>query len=101
RRSERTAEKLRRAVEEAVTPELLTAVMRRVLRMALEGNMAAIRVVLERTCGRPAQQPTEPAALDFELPPLRTVQDCIVGTDRVAKAVCDGQLDGEAAKVFL
>lgn len=101
RRSERTAEKLRRAVEEAVTPEHLTAVMRRVLRMALEGNMAAIRVVLERTCGRPAQQPTEAVALDFELPPLRTVQDCIVATDRVATAVCDGQLDGEAAKVFL
>lgn len=101
RRPERAAEKLRKAVEDAVTPEHLAAVMRRVLRMALEGNMTAIRIVLERTCGRPAQAPSEVVALDFDLPPLRSVQDCTEAADRVARAVCDGQLDGELAKVFL
>lgn len=101
RRPERAAEKFRRAVEEAVAPEHLTAVMKRVLRMALEGNMAAIRIVLERSCGRPAQAPTEAVAFDFDLPPLRSVRDCTDATDRVATAVCGGQIDGEAAKVLL
>lgn len=101
RKPEQAAEALRRAVEEAVTPEHLGAVMRRLLRMALEGNLSAIRILLERTCGRPAQPATPAVALDFDLPPLRSVKDCTEATDRVAKAVCDGAIDGEMAKVFL
>ncbi len=45
----RTSE-LRRAAEEAITPEYVAAMVRKATRMGLEGNLAAMRLVFERTC---------------------------------------------------
>jgi hypothetical protein len=95
------AEQLRLAVEEAVTPEHLTAVMRRVLRMSLEGNLSAIRVLLERTCGRPAQAPTAGTTVNIDLPRLHTVAECTLAIDRLADGVCQGAIDHDAAKILL
>ncbi|MCC7066286.1 MAG: hypothetical protein IT456_26060 [Planctomycetes bacterium] len=101
RRPEQASEKLRRAVEEAISPDHLAAVMRRVLRQALEGNMTAVRILLERTCGRPAQAPTSGVSVSIDLPSLRSVADCTLAIDRLAQGICDGTVDREAAQVLL
>ena len=43
---------LRRAAEEAITPEHVAATVRKATRMGLEGDLAAMRLVFDRTCGR-------------------------------------------------
>lgn len=101
RKPEQAAEKLRRAVEEAITPDHLAAVMRRVLRQALEGNLTAARILLERTCGRPSQAPTPGAAVGMDLPSLQSSTDCLQAVDRLAEGVCSGAVDREAAKILL
>lgn len=89
------------AYEEAVTPEHLTAVMRRLTRAALEGNIPAARIVLERACGRPAEPPPTGTPIGVELPNLRTAADCNVALERIANAVCNGTVDREAARLML
>ena len=93
---------MRRAAEEAITPEHVGALMRRALRMALEGNLGAMRFVMERVCGRSAEAPAQPAApLELELPRLDTAADCNVALQRIAEAVCAGTVDREAAKMLI
>src|SRR5689334_1773025 len=46
--SRRKACELRRATEDAVTPEIASAVMRKVTMQALQGNLAAARIFFER-----------------------------------------------------
>lgn len=94
-------DELRRAVEQAITPAHLEAVLRRVLRSALEGNLTAARVVLERTCGRPSAAPPLAAAVGIDLPPLITTADCSSAIDQIAAGVCNGSVDREAAKTLL
>ena len=78
--------KLRRAAQEAVTAEHIATMMRRALRMALEGNLAAMRFVAERTLGRvPEAALGEP--LDLVMPNLRTVASCTTAIDRLVEAV--------------
>ena len=90
--SRRRAE-LRRAAEEAVTPEHITAVVRRAVRMALEGNLGAAKLVLDHTCGKAAESPAEPRPLGFTMPPLQSVADCSAAIDLVTAALCAGQID--------
>jgi hypothetical protein len=75
--------------------------MRRALRMALEGNLAAIRFVVERTCGRAPEAPAEGLALDITLPRLQTVANCTAAIDRILEAVCQGTIDRDSAKMLV
>ena len=43
---------LQRAAQDAVTPEHVAAMMRKAMRLALEGSLTAMRFVMERTVGR-------------------------------------------------
>lgn len=52
--------KLRSALLEAVRPEDLEAITRKLVELATGGDIAAARVILERTLGRP----TEPDLLE-------------------------------------
>ncbi len=101
RPSVRTVDRLRQAVEEAVTPEHLTAVMRRLTRAALEGNIPAARIVLERSCGKPVESPPAGAPITFEMPRMRTAAECNAAVERIGEAVCRGDVDREAAKLML
>lgn len=94
-------EELLRAADEAISPEHIAAIMRRAVRMALEGNLSAIRFVTERYCGRAAEAPAVPLAAVVELPRLRTAAECNVAIDRLAEAMSTGACDREAAKAFL
>jgi hypothetical protein len=94
-------DELRQAAEDAVTPEHVGALMRRALRMALEGNLAAMRFVMERVCGRSADAPAQPAAsLELELPRLNTAADCNAALQLIADGIAAGTLDREATKML-
>jgi hypothetical protein len=75
--------------------------MRKATRLALEGNLAAMRFVLERACGRAAEAPADGVALDLQLPKLRTAVDCAAAIDQLTAAICDGTVDRDHAKVLL
>ena len=92
---------LRRAAEEAITAEHVTAIIRKATRMALEGNPAAMRLVLERVCGRAPDAPTEGVRLGLTLPQLHTAENCAFAIDQLADALCNGTCDRDAAKVML
>lgn len=66
----RRAFELRRTAEEIITPDVVAGIMRRAARMALEGNLSAIRFVIERVAGRPADAPPETDPVDMQLPRL-------------------------------
>lgn len=93
---------LRRAAEQAVTPDHLAAIMRKATRLALEGNLAAMRIVMERTCGKPAEAPAaggEP--LGITLPKLETAADCTAALDCVIAGICRGDIEREAGKLLI
>lgn len=69
--------------------------------MALEGNMMAMRLVIERTCGRPFEAPAEGLALELDLPHMRTAANCTFAIDRLVEAICKGTVDRDAAKILL
>ena len=71
----RTSE-LRRAAEEAITPDHVAAMVRKATRMGLEGDLSAMRLVFERTCGRAAEAPVDAEPVGVALPRLRTAEDC-------------------------
>jgi hypothetical protein len=93
---------LRRAAEEAVTPEQVGALTRKVLLMALQGNLTAARLLYERTCGRAAEAPAQPASpIDLSLPRLDTAAECNVALQRLADAISAGTVDREAARMLI
>ena len=95
------ASALRRAAEEAVSPEHIGAITRRAVRMALEGNLAAMKFVFDRTCGKAVEGPSEGVATEMVLPNLTTAASCAAAIDRIAEALCSGAVDRETAKVMV
>jgi len=92
---------LLRAAQEAVSPEDMTEMMRRALSMALDGNLAAMRFVAERTLGRVPDALADGSPLDIALPKLLTIDDCLAAIDRVNDAIVRGAITVEVAKAFL
>ena len=97
----RRSSELRRAAEEAITPEHVTAMIRKAARMALEGNLPAMRLVLERTTGRAPEAPVEVEPLGIELPRLRTAADCNAAIEKLVDGICKGNVDRDAAKLLI
>jgi hypothetical protein len=95
------AAELRRAVEEAISPDHAAAIIRRLARKALEGDVAAARLVLERTCGRSAEAPAESKAAGVEFPRLRTAADCSLAIERIADGIAKGTVDLAVAKALI
>ncbi|HEX6944300.1 MAG TPA: hypothetical protein VF128_15335, partial [Gemmatimonadaceae bacterium] len=84
----------------AVTPEMVSAAMRKLALQALQGNMPALRLFLERTLGRVAEAPAgEP--LDITPPKLRTAAECSAALQSVTDAMCEGRLDAAAGKLLV
>ena len=94
-------EELVRAADEAIAPEHVTAIMRRAVRMALEGNLSAMRFVIERACGKTADATAHGLALGITMPNLRTVANCTAAIDRLVEAMCKGDVDRDGAKVLI
>jgi hypothetical protein len=92
---------LREAAENAITPEHVAALMRKALRMGLEGNLTAMRLVLDRSCGRPADVATSAEPLDLALPPMGTAKECSAALEQVASALCEGRVSLDAAHTLV
>jgi len=97
----RRPSELRRAAEEAITPEHVQAMLRKAARMALEGNLTAMRLVLERTTGRAPEAPVDVEPLGIALPKLQTAADCNVALERLIEGIVDGKVDRETAKLLI
>ena len=97
----RRPSELRRAAEEAITPEHVAAMVRKATRMGLEGNLGAMRLVLERTCGRSAQAPAEAEPIEISIPRLRTVEDCNIAIERLIDGICKGLVDRDGARLLI
>ena len=96
----RKKSELRRAAEGAITPDHVSAMLRRATRMALEGDLTAMRIVLDRTCGRPPEAPNDAEAMDIDPPRLATTQDCNEAIERLISGICDGTVDRDGAKLL-
>ena len=94
----RTSE-LRRAAEDAISPEVIQAAMRKCARLALEGNLAALRIMLDRACGRAAEAPVE--APSIALPRMHTAADCSAAIERIVDGITKGTIEESTAKVLL
>ena len=92
---------MREAAEEAITPEHVAALMRKALRLGLEGDLSAIRLVLERVCGRPADVSTAAEPLDLALPSMKTAKECNAALEQVATALCEGRMNLDAARTLV
>lgn len=99
--SRRRAFALRRAVEEAISADHVGAMIRKATRMGLEGNLSAMRFVLDRVCGRPAEAAKEPEAVAVAIPQLRTAADCHLAVERLINAIVQGAVDRDVAKLLI
>ena len=97
----RHATALRHAAQSAVSSDHMSALMRKALRMALEGNLQAMRIVFERTLGRPIEGPTETDPIDIEPPRMQTAAECNAAVEHIIDGVVKGTIDREAAKLML
>ena len=92
---------LQRAAQEAVEPEHIQAMMRKALRLGLEGNLSAMRFVMERTVGRAPEAQVIAESIAIELPELRTAADCAVAIDALTDAICNGAVNREQATLLM
>jgi hypothetical protein len=92
---------LQRAAQDAVSAEHIQALMRKALRMGLEGNLPALKFVIERTCGRAPEMTVPMAPTDLALPSLRTAENCAAALDRILAAINAGTIGQSAARVMI
>lgn len=86
---------------EALSPELVSAVVRKTARAALEGNVPAAKLVFDLSCGRPAPAAPDPEPLPISLPSMKTGADCGKATNVVMGGMCDGTVPPETGKVLI
>jgi hypothetical protein len=85
---------------EAISAEHVTAITRKAVQRAMDGDLAAMRLVLETVCGSPNEAaPGHPLGLN--LPKLNTAEACSLALDRVAAALCAGTCGRDAAVVLV
>lgn len=95
------AAELRLAVLDALGPEHVSAIMRKACKLALEGDVPAMRFVLERTCGRAAEARVEAKPVGIVLPRLSTAADCNAAIERLVDGICKGSVDHDTAKLLI
>ena len=69
--------------------------------MGLEGNLAAMRFVFERVCGRAAEAPADAEPLDIGLPRMRTAADCSLTLERIVNAIAQGTVNRDTATLLI
>lgn len=84
----------RRALLAAVTPEDVQKVAETLRDLALDGDVGAAKVLLERVLGRPKDQPE---LVNLDLPPVDSAQSCAAAVRIVAAQATSGLLDVHVA----
>lgn len=69
---------------------------KKLIEMANEGNMAAMRLAIERVLPPRRERP-----LQFELPPLKTAADAMTALDRIVSGVANGGLNESEASTLV
>jgi hypothetical protein len=67
-----------------------TSIIDQLITMAKEGDIAAIRMCLDRIFPRPRGRPVA-----FDLPPMTTTTDAVAAMGAVVQAIGDGELSAE------
>ena len=97
----RPQSELRRAAEEAITVEHVAAMVRKATRMGLEGDLSAMRLVFDRTCGRAPEASADTEPLGISLPRLRTADDCNTAIQELIDGICKGSVEPDMAKLLI
>lgn len=92
---------LQRAAQEAVTPEHIQAIIRKATMLALQGNLPAMRLVLERTCGRAPEASAQGTPIEIALPTMGTAAECNRALQIVSEGIVAGSVDATNAKLLL
>lgn len=80
---------------EALLDDEAEALTRKAIELALKGDMAAIRLCMDRIAPPRRDRPTP-----FELPPMGSANDAVQALSSIVKAVAEGDLTpGEAAEL--
>ena len=91
----------RSAILQAVSPEMLRALMRRLMKSALEGNPIAARIVLERALGKPSSAPEGAEFVSLDLPEIATARDTVSAASKVLGALSDGEIGPDDASKLI
>jgi hypothetical protein len=75
-----------RAIEELLNGQA-TGLTRKAIQMALEGDIGAMRLCLDRLAPAPRDKP-----IDFPMPPIRNAEDAAEATALVLAAVTSGKI---------
>jgi hypothetical protein len=97
----RQATKLRQTVQTVISPQYVAAMMRKAVGMALQGDLGAMRFVMDRALGRAGEEMREPETLAIDLPRMRTAADCSLAVERITEAICRGAIGDETARLLI
>lgn len=76
------------AIAEPVEPRMIQALMKKLVKQGLKGEVQAAKVVLERVAGKPAwEQPSS----GFDLPPIEATSDILPAFARLLAAAAAGK----------
>jgi molecular chaperone DnaK (HSP70) len=81
----------RAAIQGAVSAGDLKRIIAKLKSLALTGDMAAIKELLDRTIGKSNTIPAS-EGIDFELPEIMTTADTVKATNTLLRALSDGRL---------
>ena len=95
------AANMRQAAMDAIRPEHVAAIMRKVAKKALEGDLKAARIIFDRVLGRPKEEAEDATAIEIEMPELGNAQQCAEAASKVLAALCAGQMRQGVARVLL
>ena len=95
------ASELYRAAMDAITPEHVRALIRKAIKMGLEGDVQAMKFAMDRVIGRPKEASPDAAAIAIALPVMKTAENCNEAIGLVIDAMCGGELDQAAAQVLI
>lgn len=93
----RRCAELRAAVLDAVGPDDLGEVVAEVLSSAKQGDLAAAKLLLERTLGKVPAVPADSGESQIELPCLATTADTVEAANAILAAMGEGRVTPEAA----
>jgi len=89
------------AVREALTPDDLRAVIRKLHELAIDGDVSAARVVLDRVVGKSKHEVAGPPAWTFEAQAMGTARGRAAAIRSLLGAVVEGRVPPEDAKALV
>lgn len=94
----RMAHAVASAIRNAITPDEIVAVARKLYLQALAGDSLAARILLERVCGRPREEAHHP---NVNLGPFGSASDLPLAMRGISEAMLEGRISvAEAEALF-